>query len=109
MKKLHVAISILFIGVFVICNMNSCSNVNRGVSVNQGTIVTIDPILQKMYVEILMGMRPYIIMGEFNSDTIFRKDDLGASLSDFSEGERVIIQCRDTKDGQIIEMIEAYR
>lgn len=109
MKKLRVAISILFIAILVICNMNSCSNVSRGALVTEGKIITIDPALQKVYVKILMGMRPYIIMGECNSDTIFLKGDHAACLSDFSEGERVIVRWRDTKDGQVIELIEAYR
>ena len=109
MKKLCIASSIFFIAFLVFCNMNSCSNATRGAIVNQGKIMTIDPTLQKVYVEILMGMRPYIIMGEVNSDTIFLKDNHGASLSDFSEGELVIVQWRDTKGGQVVELIEAYR
>jgi hypothetical protein len=109
MKMLRIAICILFSAFFILCNMNSCSNVSRGALVNQGTIMTIDPTLQKVYVEILMGMRPYIIMGEINSNTVFLKDDQSASLSDFSEGERVIVQWREIKGGEVIELVEAYR
>jgi hypothetical protein len=109
MKTLRIAFSILFIAFLVVGNMNSCSNVSRGARVNQGTIMTIDPTLQKVYVKILMGMRPYIIMGKVNSDTIFLKDDHGAKLSDFSEGERIIVQWRDKNNREVVELIEAYR
>jgi hypothetical protein len=48
-------------------------------------------------------------MGEINSNTVFLKDDQSASLSDFSEGERVIVQWREIKGGEVIELVEAYR
>ena len=71
--------------------------------------MTIDPVLHKVYVEIPIGIRPFIMMGEVNSETAFLKDGHPAGLSDFSEGERVIAQWKGTKDGQVIKLIEAKR
>ena len=71
--------------------------------------MTIDPVLHKVYVEIPVGIKPFIIMGEVNLGTAFLKDGYRARLSDFSEGEPVLVQWKYTKNSQIIVMIEAKR
>jgi hypothetical protein len=89
--------------------MNSCSSANRDTIIQEGKIMTIDPVLHKVYVEIPAGIRPFIIMGEVNSSTAFLKDGYPARLSDFSEGEPVLVQWKNTKNNQVIVMIEAKR
>ena len=107
MKKLSMAIGIFLIAFLSLWNMNSCSPASRDVFVQEGKIASIDPVLHKMYVEIRLGEGHYIIMGEVNSNTTFLKDGHRARLSDFSEGEAVIVQWKGTKDGQVIKLIEA--
>jgi hypothetical protein len=107
MKKLTIVVGVLVIIFPFLWNMNSCSNTNRGSIIQEGKIMTIDPVLHKVYVEIPLGIRPFILMGEVNSGTVFLKDGFNAGLSDFSEGEPVIVQWKKTKDGQIIELIMA--
>ena len=109
MKKLTLAFMIFLITFLFLLNLNSCSNANRGTILQEGKITTIDPVLHKVYVEVLIGLRPYVIMGEVNSGTAFLKNGYPARLSDFSEGESVTVQWRNTKDGQVIEVIEANR
>jgi hypothetical protein len=106
MKKLGRVIGILLIAFLFLWIMNSCSNPSRGSIIQTGKIMTIDPVLHKVYVEIPLGIRPIIIMGNVNSNTIFLKDDHFARLSDFSEGETITVQWRETEDSQIIELIK---
>lgn len=109
MKKLTIVFGILLIVFLFLWNMNSCSNVNRGTITQRGKIMTIDPVLHKVYVEIPLGIRPFIIMGEVSSGTAFLIDGHRARLSDFSEGEPVLVQWRNTRNTQVIVMIEAKR
>ena len=109
MKKLTLAFMIFLITFLFLLNLNSCSNANRGTILQEGKITTIDPVLHKVYVEVPIGLRPYVIMGEVNSGTAYLKNGYPARLSDFSEEEPVLVQWRYTKNRQIIVMIEAKK
>ena len=109
MKKSNIILGFILVAFLSLGVIISCSSANRGTVIQEGKIMTIDPVLHKVYVEIPAGIRPFIIMGEVNSGTAFLKDGYPARLSDFSEGETVIVQWKNTKDGQVIKMIEAKR
>ena len=109
MKRSSIMIGFILITFLSLWIISSCSNVNRGTITQRGKIMTVDPVLHKVYVEIPQGIRPFIIMGEVNSETAFLKDGHRARLSDFSEGEEVLVQWKGTKDGQVIKLIVAER
>ena len=109
MKKPTIVRGIFIAVFFLTWSVNSCSNANRGTIIQEGTIMTIDPILHRVYVEIPLGIRPFVVMGSVNSGTAFIKDGYPARLSDFSEGEPVIVQWKNTGEGQVIKMMEAKR
>jgi hypothetical protein len=105
-SQLFVVSLIVFLAVWVI---SSCTVENGGAITQLGKITTIDPNLHRIYVKIPFGYRHFIVMGHINANTVFVKDGHAAKLSDFSEGEPVVVQWRETENGQLIVSIKQSR
>jgi hypothetical protein len=106
MKKLNLAICIFLTAFLMLWFMISCSGVNLDTHTNVGRISTIDPVLHRMYIEIPFGMRNLMMMGTLNSNAVFQEDGHPATLSDFKEGDLVLVQWKTAGNGKVIELIE---
>jgi hypothetical protein len=53
------------------------------------------------------GRKKFTVGGPLSSGAVLKKGNTSASLSDFSEGERVDVKWRSTDKGHVIEMMKS--
>ena len=105
MKK-SILVTCIFLATFsMLWFMISCSGADRATYKNAGLISAIDPNLHKMSIELPLGPRRHMMTGTLNSNTVFQKNGRPATLSDFKEGDVVLVEWRFTRNGKIIEFI----
>jgi hypothetical protein len=105
MKKLVIVTCIFLTTFLMLWFMISCSGADRAAFKNAGLISAIDPYSHKMHIELPLGPRNHMMMGTLNSNTVFQEDGHPATLSDFKEGDVVLVQWKATRDGKIIEFV----
>jgi len=109
MKKVNQILVVSLIAFLAVWAISACTVDNEGAITQIGKITTIDPYLHRIYVKLPLGYRQFIVMGHIDANTIFVKDGHAAKLSDFSEGEPVVVQWRETENGQLIVSIKQSR
>ena len=108
MKKASQILVVSLIAFLAVWVISACTVDNEGAITQLGKITTIDPNLHRIYVRVPLGYRQYLVMGQVDADTLFVKDGHAAQLSDFSEGQTVVVQWKETGNGQQIVAIQQH-
>jgi hypothetical protein len=106
MKKKCPRIIFPLMAIFLILLLYACTVESKGAITQLGEITTIDPDLRRVYVKIPLGYRHFMVLGHIDENTVYLKAGHSVTLSDFHEGEPVIVQWRDSEKGQVIVTLE---
>ena len=107
MKKTHV-FTIFFVSLcvaFIICISHATGS--EKMYLMSGTIKAIDQVFNTVVIECPLAGKMFTVGGPLSSGAVLKKGSTSASLSDFSEGERVDVKWRSTEKGHVIEMMKS--
>ena len=107
MKKTYVCI-LFFVSLcvaFTFCISHATAS--EKIYLMSGTIKAIDQAHNTVVIECPLGGKMFTVGGPLSSGAVLKKGSTSASLSDFSEGERVDVKWRSTDKGHVIEMMKS--
>ncbi|UCE55789.1 MAG: hypothetical protein JSV31_10150 [Desulfobacterales bacterium] len=107
MKKTYL-FTIFFVSLwvaFIFCI--SPASGSEKIYLMSGTIKAIDQAHNTVVIECPLAGKRFTVGGPMSAGAVLKKGSRSASLSDFSEGERVDVKWRSTEKGHVIEMMKS--
>jgi hypothetical protein len=107
MKKTYI-FSIFFVSLcvaFIFCISHATGS--EKIYLMSGTIKAIDLPYNTVVIECPLAGKMFTVGGPLIPGAVLKKGSRSASLSDFSEGERVDVKWRSTEKGHVIEMMKS--